>query len=951
MSPGVSGTLVGRDPELQLLVDLLGVARRGSLAVAVIEGDAGIGKTALLARLADVARERGVVVVRGTAHALESTRPFGPLIDALQLRLDARDERRTAIAQLLSLRAAPGAAPLAAGQLQFQVVEGVIDLLETISDQNPVLLVIDDLHWAENATLLAIEWIMRRLTAVPVMLVVAVRPAPRSPDLARLLDDSARLAATFIRLEPLADRDIEALAQVELGAPLGLSVSAAVQRAGGSPLWVVELLRSLAAEGRIDRSSGVAELRAGDLPGSIRELVIRRLAELPDQAVKALRTASLFGESFSLTEMAAVSGRRVTDLVDDLGPAFTAGLVADHRGVLIFRHELVRDAIYESLPSAARIALHREAADALAAAGAAPDKVAAHLMLGAVPPDPAAATALRDAAATAAPRAPGVAASLLRRAVELLPDDEPGRDGMLLALAECVQRVGDVAGSIQIAQSVLHRPHDEALEIPLRFVVISGLSLQRLGRELIAHTDAVLAHPRASAAEQAHALALACLGRAFSGDLVGGESAARRGLEIAERAGDRSMMSWNLNILGGVLKPQGRYAEAIEATGRAIEIALHPPDLQARRRAPHMMHGMALCDADRFDEAEAAFHIAAEESAAVGVGMLEADIQLLGSEIRLLRGEWDQAVPEIGGGIEFARERGNLITLPRFHGHLAVVAAARGDRAAAEARLASFAAELRAEQPCFGAEFVFYAAAFLAEVAGAPEMALDHLHRFMEHDAEQDNLNGHRFIAPAMTRLAMQLDRPDVARDAATRAEHAAEIGGEVPSVRAAALRCRGLLECDPSLMAEAVALASRSRRALDHAGTCEDAASVLAAHGKTADARHALEPAIECYEALGATWLTARALAAHRSLGGRRGARGPRPRGHSGWERLTRSERAVGELVAEGLTNREIGMRLFISPHTVNSHLRHAFRKLDVSTRAGLAAAVSADRARRALT
>ena len=233
--------------------------------------------------------------------------------------------------------------------------------------------------------------------------------------------------------------------------------------------------------------------------------------------------------------MAATSGRRVTDLVDDLGPAFTAGLVADHQGVLTFRHELVRDAIYESLPAAARIALHREAADALAAAGAAPDKVAAHLMLGAVAPDLEAATALRDAAATTAPRAPGVAAHLLRRAVDLLPDDEPGADVMLLALAECVQRSGDIAGSMAIAAAVLDRPHDEAMEIPLRFVVISGLSLIRRGDDLVADTDALLAHPRASPADQARALALACVGRGFSGDLVGGESAARRGLEIAER--------------------------------------------------------------------------------------------------------------------------------------------------------------------------------------------------------------------------------------------------------------------------------------------------------------------------------------------------------------------------------------------------------------------------------
>jgi hypothetical protein len=117
MSPGVSETLVGRDRELQLLVDLLGMARRGSLAIAVIEGDAGIGKTALLARLAEVARERGVVVVRGAAHPLESAQPFGPVIDAFQLRTTARDERRKAIARLLVGGDVQGAAQLGAGQM------------------------------------------------------------------------------------------------------------------------------------------------------------------------------------------------------------------------------------------------------------------------------------------------------------------------------------------------------------------------------------------------------------------------------------------------------------------------------------------------------------------------------------------------------------------------------------------------------------------------------------------------------------------------------------------------------------------------------------------------------------------------------------------------------------------------------------------------------------------
>jgi DNA-binding CsgD family transcriptional regulator len=947
VSPGTPPKLVGRDVELELLVGRLASVRRGSARCAVIEGVAGIGKSALLGGLVEVATERGVAVVRGDARPLEAARPFGPLIDALGLRGGVGDERRAGIARLLAEGGA-AAAPLGPGQLQVLVVEAIIDLLESISDRQPLLLAIDDVQWAEGATLLTLEWVMRRLTWAPAMLVMTVRPAPRSPDLARLLDDAARRDAAHVRLGPLMEDDVAALAEAQIGAPLGSSLSAAIDRTGGSPLWVVELLRSLESEGRIDRSSGVAELRPGGLPDSVRELVAARLAELPEQTVRALRSASLLGESFSLSEMALVAGRRVSDVVDDLGAAFAAGLVADHRGVLVFRHQLVRDAIYEAQPLAARTALHRAAADALAKAGGPPEKVAAHLMLGAIAPDRAAALSLRDAAATVAPTAPGVATDLLRRATELLPTADEERDAILLEFAECAQRTGNIPESIQTAESVLGRPHDAAVDIPFRFVVISGLSIQRRGHDLIAHTDALLGNPVARAGEQAHALALSCLGRCFSGDAGGGESDARRGYDIAERAGDQAMMSWNLSVLSTALVIQGRFSEAIGVSGRSAEIAFNPPDLQARRRVPHMLHALALIYGDRFDDAQAAVRTAAAECTAVGSWMLEADVQLFGSEIALLRGEWDRAVPELEGGVSFALERQNFNALPLFHGELAAVAAARGDLAAGRAWLAPFEAELQAEPPCFGAEQLVYGAALVDEVAGNPEDALDRLHRFVEYERGQDVLMGNRHIAPAMTRLALALGRHDLAHVAIAHAERAAQVDDTVPSVVAAALRCRGMLQRDPDLMTEAISLADRSGRALDHAGTCEDAASVLAQTGQSAAARVLLETAIDRYEQLGATWLAARAVAAHRSLGGRRAARGSRARGERGWDSLTRSERAVAELVTEGLTNREIGARLFISPHTVNSHLRRTFEKLGVSNRAGLAAAVAADVARR---
>lgn len=942
MSPAAIEPLIGRDLEIEILRRVLEGVTRGSAASVVIEGEAGIGKTRLLSSTAAAARDRGVTVLRGAAHPLEHTRPFGPLVDALQLRPGSDDAHRAAIGRLLVGDDAVPAGMLMPGQLQFRVVEEIIDLLEAMSDQGPVLLALDDLHWAESATLLAVRWITQRLTAVPLLLVVTLRPAARSLELVQLLDDVAQLATTVVRLDALPDRDVEMLVEAELGIAPGPELVEVARRAGGNPLWVVELLRSLSAEGRIDLTGDRAELMAGELPGSIRQLVATRLRYLPESAVRSLRTASLFGESFSLTDMATVTGRRVTELVEDLGPAFAAELVADHRGVLVFRHQLVRDAIYEEIPQGARVALHREVADALAAAGAPLETVASHLMLGAVAPDAAAAASLRRAAVEAAPRAPGVAVELLRCAEGLLPAGDPELDVVLAELVECLVRIGHTPEATDLAEGVLGRPHDARVDKRMRFALIGALSLQRRSAELITLADAVLeGASEMTIGERAHALGLNSLGRQFHGDLVGGEADARRGLELAEEVGDRAMIAWNLTALGSAVKAQGRYADALEATGRAVEFAFAPPNPEARTRSPHMMYGMALCDADRLDEAAAAYRTAAEECVTLEISLLVADIQLLATEVRLLRGEWDDAVPAIEGGVAFAREHGNLITLPRFHAYLAIIAASKGDVRTGEKALAPFADELTSDHPCYGAEFVFYAASLLAEVDGQPELALAHLQRFWEHEGERDNRYGYRFIAPALTRLALALDQPELAGEAAERAELAAELAGGVPSVESAALRCRGLIDRGPSMMVEAVSLALRSGRVLEHAGACEDAACVLTQRGSAGDARALLEAAIARYETLGASWLLARATASHRAIGGRRGSRGNRTRAVTGWTSLTGSERAVAELIAEGLTNRQIGARLFISPHTVNNHLRRAFQKLDVSTRAGLAAKV----------
>jgi DNA-binding CsgD family transcriptional regulator len=191
-----------------------------------------------------------------------------------------------------------------------------------------------------------------------------------------------------------------------------------------------------------------------------------------------------------------------------------------------------------------------------------------------------------------------------------------------------------------------------------------------------------------------------------------------------------------------------------------------------------------------------------------------------------------------------------------------------------------------------------------------------------------------------LVRLALTLEHPEVVTEVLDAAEEAAALAPEVPSVHSAALRCRGLVERDPEPMLVAVEILRAGPRVLDHVGTCEDTAAVLASAGQTTAAQSLLVETLAQHELLAATSWAARVRAALRNLGVRHGIRGPRRRPATGWESLTETEQVVAQLIAEGLTNREVSRRLYISPNTVNTHLRHLFQKLGVSSRAGLAAA-----------
>src|SRR5215471_7465945 len=344
-----AGVLVGREAELALAAAAVRRLREGRASALVIEGEAGIGKTRLVESIVDDARSRDVAAFCGQAHPFERTRPFGVVAAALDLSRRSPDPRRAAVGALLAGHGA-GAPARAAGGIQHRVVEEIVDLVETSCAERPVLLVAEDIHWADSASLSAILSVARQLPLAALLVVVTARPSPMPAEVARLLDDLAAGGARTLELQPLTSGEVAVLAGRVLGASAGPVLTAMLAKAGGNPLWAVAMLRSLADEGMLARAEDSVEATTAELPASLGELVVRRLRHLPTATLELLQVTAVLGDAVSLRDVAAVAGRPPAEVVGQLAGAFEAQLLDGAGGRVVFRHQLVHDAIYRHLP-------------------------------------------------------------------------------------------------------------------------------------------------------------------------------------------------------------------------------------------------------------------------------------------------------------------------------------------------------------------------------------------------------------------------------------------------------------------------------------------------------------------------------------------------------------------------------------------------------------------------
>jgi len=738
------------------------------------------------------------------------------------------------------------------------------------------------------------------------------------------------------------------------------------KHAGGNPLFVRELTDALVREDRVRVADGVAEVADGGEPGrlvSLTAAIEDRLELLPSWAVECLRLAALLGERFSVGDVAIVQKCAVRDLVGVVQESVGAGVLTESGDDLVFRHGMIRHALMDGMPASLRTGLHREAARSLADAGAPAEKVAAQLAAASIGagegssagdsppggqvPDGWVMEWLQANAPVLVHRAPKIAAGLLEQAVCAAAVSAPGREVLAEALAGALLLLGRHEQAEKVARGLLaesSNPQRRAkmawtIAYALLYISVSGIS------QALAVVDEVLNDPATSVTWAARLRSIrALLVTSYGGgcpaattadeaasDATAKETAvamAEAALADAERVGDRFAAGYALHALSLIHGFAGDDLAFLGTIERALTVIGSDPETADLRLLLMTNRLTSLSRLGRDIDTDARELLALSER--VGTART-GTVRLAFCQYLFDVGRWDDALAELGPLFEPGANIAELDMLA-CRGLAAMIAVCRDDQAALDRHLA--AAE---RLPDLLGNNIYIAdltraRALAAERAGRSADAADILAPAVRPDFAMDLEQRVRWLSD-LVRCALAAADPRTASAAAERCEEETRGREVAPRVVAAARQCRGLADGSPELLVEAVACCRAMACPSDLAHALEDLAVVHGSGGALAPARAALREAVDIYTWLGADWDVIRADARTRPYGVRRRRPGNR-RPDTGWEALTPTETKIAYLVAEGLSNPDIGARLLISWRTARFHVSSIMAKLGVHSR-----------------
>ncbi|KMO73860.1 helix-turn-helix transcriptional regulator [Mycolicibacterium chubuense] len=900
--------LAGRHDAMSVaLAALRSSERTGRGSVVVVSGEPGIGKSAVVNAVAQEARRSGFRVGTGKAEQGDQIAPGAPLLVAL----------RSGAQPLLTDDAFAGLASLYDKPLWL--VDRISILLGELSAQAPTLIAIDDVQWADRLTMFALRVLPSRLADSPVVWVFASRLLPGDPltEIVGGVHDPAMIAR--IPLGPLPFGDIEQLAVDRLDAPLTEHTRSLLAGVGGNPFFAVQVIDGLAR--RHERGESPSDLHTELAYG-----VHARLAGLSESAVALTRLTAVWARSLAVADAAELLGGISHAHVWSLARESAAnGLLRTFDDTVSSPHDLIRDAVYADIPADERRNLHRHCARHILGRGGSPLAAAAHLRASAEHDDEETVVALLDAARECQGSMPDQAAEFAHQALHLTTPFtslwlRTGERAVETLVG--VQREGE---ALTVARRLLAAAQDP--ETMARIEVHVCRALWHAGDYvgMAQHARRAAGREGLSDALRARLRAAEALAASRNQPAASAEAMARNALAEARRHSDEHAQRMASVALIETARNEGRHFVALRRFA----------DLRTLSDSSYLAEEIrTLQHLDRYDDA-----------------------QLLLDRIGRARDRDDDQLPSIlyaqmwqdndlgrldaaeAGAIRLLRladETGNNGFWLNATTVLAAVAARRGDLGRAADLLAPADDRLRADAQSLRLQVV---GGMLKAITGDVGAGMAILAPLI--DDEGDARDPWQWTAPWMRFLArMGLNAGDrrFAGRAARVAELAAERNPGIATFEGTALHIRGLLNDDEEVLAEAVTALRGSPRPLLLADALTDLGAALLAGRRRDDGMTALTEAGAIYREAGAT-AGSSAVAAHLPreslVDGNSGVRPGRP--SSGWAALTPTELRVVDLITRGHTNRSAATELGVSTHTVNTHLRAVFRKLDVRSRVQL--------------
>ena len=934
--------LVGRETERRRLDDAVERARGGDGSLVLVAGEAGVGKTSLVDA---VAADSGALVLRGVAsHG--ATAPYGPLVAAMRFHLRSEPDALTGCGPLHEHLAVllPELGPRAETSDRATLLEAVRCALTHLAADGTALLILDDLHWSDAATLELLAGLADSLNESRVLVLGTYRAdgLPRDHGVRRLRNELRRAGRLDeIVLEPLDPQQLAELLTGVLGATPSRSLVATVHdRTAGVPFFAEELARALVAAKAVQPGRNGLQLADQDdvpLPDTIRDAVMLGAHDLSADARAAADAAAAAGDVFDLDLVADMAG----DVA--LGELLENGLIVDQGdGRARFRHALSREAVYADIPWLRRRALHRQVAEALEAQNAPATLVATH-WVGARDSTKARASLVAAATESEAVHAYSDAAHYGRQALELWQEpadgNDPERIEALERYAHCSELAGDIAEGVRAWRELAD----------IRAAQGEGVLLAQTQRRLAAAYDLKGERESAFAARRVAAETFAENGLPAEAALdhvsmanqlritakhVAAVEMARTAVAEAEQADRLDLRLRARGVEGMALAKSGEYESGLTIVREALAIALEH-ELTPVAAELYQRLSVVLYDSADYHQAAEALDTAMDLCRLDGGGGIEeACVSCIAYVLREL-GEWQEAGAicrelAASGKSVFVAD-GILGSIHAYQGRFSSARRMLTTSLATSSRVAHYNMTIDSTT----------ALAFVAAAEGSHDEAAEYSRAIAARWAESDD---HHYATSGLRWSAAYFARQGARHDAHACADALTQIAsasGQAEALAALghALAELSLLDGDADTAAEQLTNALDLQRTIDmpfvRAQIELRTGVALAAAGETEAGLERLSAAYRTARKLGARPLAAEAAKEAAALGDsvvRRLGRGAEADAEEGG--LSRREREVVRLLAVGRTNREIAQELFLSPRTVDMHVRNILRKLDCRSR-----------------